>query len=217
VMVFNTSSVSNGMNASYVLGQSGFGGGSANQGGSIGRATMNDPIGLAFDAANERLFVLDGENDRVLVFNVAPGVIANGENASYGLGEPDFVTSVCNNNPPTQNGLCTGGYIGIGGVSYDPNNGRLFVADGFNYRVLVFDVAPGVIANGENASYVLGQSNFITATGQTPSASEFVGGPSYVYYDPGSGRVFVTDLNGNRVLIFEGSFMGNSRWTPGYD
>jgi hypothetical protein len=38
-----------------------------------------------------------------------------------------------------------------------------------------------------------------------------------VYYDPGSSRVFVSDIAYNRITIYDGSFMGNTQWTPGYD
>ena len=208
VLVFNTSSISFGMNASYVLGQPDFVSGNINQGGSIGPTTMYDPTGLAFDATNERLFVLDASNNRVLVFNVAPGAIANDENAFYVLGEPDFVTSTCAY-PPTQNGLCTGGYTGFGSVSYDPNNNRLFVADGVNQRVMVFNVAPSVIANGENASYEIGATNFTSNGGAgAPSQNAFSGYVSYVYYDPGSGRLFASDVSGNRVLVVRSKFYG---------
>jgi DNA-binding beta-propeller fold protein YncE len=215
VLVFNTSTITNGMNASYELGQpsggTAFTASSAN-GGASGptQSGMYDPENLAFDPANQRLFVSDTGNNRILVFNVAPSVISNGENASYELGQPSgstaFTTNACfGGYCPTSTATTASGLAYPAGLSYDANNNRLFVSDNTNCRVLVFNAGPSVIANGENASFEVGQSSFTSGgcQGGSQAANYIYSGTPYVYYDAGSGRLFVSTGNDARVLIFE--------------
>jgi len=204
VLVFNTSSISNGMNAAYVLGQADFVSGNSNEGngdGSPGQATLYSPEDIALDTANNRLFVADTANSRVLVFNVAPGSIANGENASYVLGQTNYTNQTC---VTTQSGMA-----GPAGLAYDSVNTRLFVAEGstgyncsnlYNNRVLVFNVATGTIANGENASYVLGQANFTSNGNATTQSGMYE--PANMSFDYTNNRLFVADYGNSRVLVF---------------
>jgi alpha-tubulin suppressor-like RCC1 family protein/sugar lactone lactonase YvrE len=211
VLVFNVlpsyvASQGNGYGASYVLGQTSFTASTANQGLSAPtQSTLAYPGDVAFDPVNERLFVADGNNERVMVFNVAPATIANGENAAYVLGQSGFTS---NSYATTQSGM-----YNPGGVAYDSYNNRLFVGDVNNLRVLVFNVSPGVISNGMNASYELGQPSgsaafttglpsglYNTAPGLSLTQSG-LDGAARLYYDPASGHLFVGDDN-NRVMIF---------------
>ena len=219
VLVFNVPTGTNitGENASYVLGQSNF----TNCGQATSSTTMNSPETAAFDPVNQRLFVADANNNRVLVFNVAPGTIANGEAASYELGQPSggnaFTTST---GVASQNGLST-----PAGLAYDAVTNRLFVYE-TSASVVVFNVAPGVIANGENAAYELGYTQSYASSGSTfctgksifacgqnnwgpgESGQLTVGGnKGALFYDPGSGRLFVTDTASNRVMIFPAQYM----------
>jgi hypothetical protein len=57
------------------------------------------------------------------------------------------------------------------GVAYDATNTRLFVADDGAYRVTVYNVATGTIANGENASNELGQPSVPAAYASVSSLS----------------------------------------------
>lgn len=204
VMVFSTSGISNGENAAYELGQasggSAFTVGTANQGGSAGQNTLSDPVGLAYDAANQRLFVGDALNNRIMIFNVATASIANGENASYELGQPSGTAFTSTTAACSQSGVKD-----LYGLSYDPNNNRLFA--GAWLQVLAYNVNPGTIANGESASYVVGQPNFTNCSyGSGQAGLTFTSGSGVyipgVLYDPGSGRLFVSDMISNRVMIF---------------
>jgi len=191
VLVFNvaTSTIANGENASYVLGQSSF---TSSTAAGETQSGMSGPTDLGFDVANQRLFVGDKFNNRVMVFNVATSTIANGENASYVLGQSSFTSF---------SGAVTQSTLGTNpGVQYDPNNQRLFVADRYNNRVMVFNVATSTIANGENASYVLGQSNFASSTAATTQSG--MHNPVVPAYDPTDDHVFVEDQGNNRVLVF---------------
>ena len=61
VLVFSGSSLANGMNAAYVLGQSSFTGSTL----ATTQAGMKVPRSLAFDSTNGRLFVPEINNDRL--------------------------------------------------------------------------------------------------------------------------------------------------------
>jgi DNA-binding beta-propeller fold protein YncE len=206
VTVWNVApgSIADGENASYELGQasggSAFTAGSANRGGSAGQSTLSNPQGVALDVTNQLLFVAERGNNRVTVFNVAPAHIANGENASYELGQPSGTAFTTTAAATTQSGFSQ-----PIGLAFDGNSDRLFVTDDVNNRVLVFNVGPGVIANGENASYELGQPSggtaFTTATAATSQSGLDVV-ITYPTYCPCNGNLYVKDGNNNRVMIF---------------
>ena len=191
VLVFNTSSISNGMNASYALGQTSL----TVTGAAQAQNRMDYPRGLAYDAANNRLFVAESLNNRVTVWPVATGTIATGENASYELGQPSANAFTTNTAATSQSGLS-----GPSGVAYDATDSLLYVADTTNNRVMVFNVATGTIANGENASYLLGQTAWNgLSSGSTAST---MNGPYGVAYDPNSSRLFVGESGNDRVTVF---------------
>jgi DNA-binding beta-propeller fold protein YncE len=195
VLVFNTSTVTNGMNASYELGQPS---GSNAFTSSVFNATqwsIAEPSGLAYDAANARLFVTDLAYSRVMIFNVATGSIANGENASNILGHASYTA--------TGSGHTASTLYYPQGLAYDPVFSRLFVADTQNNRVMIFNVAPGSIANGESASNVLGTSSLTTTGNGNCTASTFTE-PIGVAYDPNPSHntLFVGDFDNSVVHAF---------------
>jgi DNA-binding beta-propeller fold protein YncE len=197
ILVFNvaTSTITNGETADYVLGSINF----TSVAATSTQSGLNNPWGLAYDVTNTRLFTCDWFNNRVMVFNVATSTITNGENASYVLGQPNFTSRIATT---TQSGLRlppTLNYPGCG-VDYDEANQRLFVADTNNNRVMVFNVATSTITNGENADYVLGQSNFISSSSATTQSGLSL--PTGIAYDPSGSRVFVNDYQNHRTLVF---------------
>jgi|GEM_PF-788950 len=191
VLVFDLSSgVTDGMNASYVLGQSDFISNSSD----TTQASLNSPEGLSYDIDNNLLFIADVDNNRILVFDMSSG-ISTGMNASYVLGQADFISNTAT---VSQSGISRPNVVLI-----DTTNQRLFSTDYDNARVLVFDLSSG-ITNGMDASNVLGQTDFDTGTTGL-SQSEF-NKPSGLAYDSTNDRLFVTDQNNNRVLIFDFTF-----------
>ncbi len=190
VLVFSLDSSDNvsTTTASYVLGQHSFYSSTL----ATTRNGFKFPTGLALDEAGQRLFVSDTGNNRILVYNVSPGTISNYENADYVLGQTDFTSS---NSTTTQSGLNS-----PWSLAYDPTSNRLFVSDNGNRRVLVYNAASGSIANGQNADYVIGQSNF-TATVVT-STQQSLRGPRGLAYEDSTRRLFVSDPDNFRVLVF---------------
>jgi uncharacterized protein (TIGR03437 family) len=145
---------------------------------------MTLPQGVSSDGV--RLAVADTGNSRILIFNSIP--TTNGANADLVLGQPNFTSSLPGT---TQNTMRS-----PNGVTFAL--GKLFVADTYNHRVLIFNSVP--TSSNANADIVLGQPNFTSHTClATPSASSMCD-PTSVTTD--GTRLIVTDLGNNRVLIF---------------
>lgn len=154
--------------------------------------------GMVYDSADDRLFMTDTNNNRVLVFDTAS--ITDGENAVHVLGQTLYTT---NTPATTQSGLRA-----PRGLGYDPATKRLFVADTGNNRVMVFDADPATITNGENASKVLGQTLFTTATAAT-TQSGMSGPQGNIVYDGVNNRLLINDVENNRVLIHNNGSVGS--------
>ncbi len=194
VSVFNVNPATlvNGKPADYVLGQPNFSSG----GYLTSQSGMGSPFGLAYDSANERLFVAEDGNHRVGVWNVDPSAIHTGELADYVLGQIDFTTSDCGT---TQTSLCY-----PEGLAYDSTTQHLYVSDNGNARVVVYDVATSTLAalqGIESQENVIGQTDFISSnTGTTQSK---MNNNREMDFDPVNNNLFVTDISNHRVLQFD--------------
>lgn len=193
VLVFDTTALTSGMAATRVLGQPGFGtsssGAAANQ--------MNDPYFPLYDAATGRLLVSDRSNNRVLVFlDASPAALTSGMAASLAIGQSGF----------GQSGAATARdrFDQPRGLAFDGGS-RLYVADNWNHRVLVFNW--GALATGMLADNVLGQPDF-TSNGSGASATS-LDEPKYFAYEGGTGRLFVSDHSNHRVLVFDTQTLTN--------
>jgi hypothetical protein len=140
--------------------------------------------------------VADTNHNRVLIWNRIP--TTNNAPADVVLGQPDFVSSgLPSGNAPTAKSM-----RGPQGVWIQ--NGKLYVADTQNNRVLIYNQIP--TSNGAAADVVLGEPNFTTAiqpnlAAQTTSATAGnLLNPVAVSSD--GTHLFVTDLGYNRVLIW---------------
>lgn len=145
------------------------------------------------------LAVADTDNNRILIWNQIPA--ANDVPANVVVGQKDFTSGGLNyggsGNSPSAQGL-----RGPQGVWIQ--NGRLFVADSQNHRVLVWNSIP--TQNGQNADLVLGQANFnafvepdLTRLNVSATGSSMLN-PVSVTSD--GTRLYVTDLGHNRVLVW---------------
>jgi alpha-tubulin suppressor-like RCC1 family protein/uncharacterized protein YpmS len=178
----------NGSSAEAVLGQADFNSILANRGGSPAANTMNAPDLLIVDAFG-RLWVTDGGNHRVLRFDNASS-IANGSNADVVLGQPDFVTIT--------SGTAQNKMNQPAGLWMDPA-GRLWVAEKYNHRLIWFNNAASK-NNGANADGVLGQSDFVTSTGN--ALINALNRPLDVVGD-NAGNIFVCDANNHRIIRYD--------------
>ena len=141
----------------------------------------------------------DTDNNRILIWNTIPS--SNDIPADVVIGQKDFTTGGINyggnGNSPSAQGL-----RGPQGVWIQ--NGRLYVADTQNHRVLMWNSIP--TQNGQNADLVLGRPNFTTFV--EPDISKVaVSATATSMLNPVSvtsdgTRLYVTDLGHNRVLIW---------------
>jgi sugar lactone lactonase YvrE len=141
------------MAASLVIGQANFTSGAP----AITAAGLDYPGGIAFDGAGN-LWIGDSLNNRVLEFVPA---FATGMSASLVLGQPDFVTATAN--------LSQSGFDAPFGLAFD-SKGRLAVADSANNRTMAFKPP---FTTDQLAEGVLGQPDFVTATGTTTAVGQF--------------------------------------------
>jgi DNA-binding beta-propeller fold protein YncE len=198
VLVYDTTALANGMNASWVIGQSNFTGAisAANFQGFDGG--YNATQGVAVDASLGRVFVGDGGNQRVLGFTTP--IATNDPNAVIVLGKPDFTTTSTSTAPAN-----TLSFFGPAGLAYDGSR-YLYVTDQADNRVLVYDT--WFFATNANASYVLGQANF-TAWSNFPITNSSLNNPSAVVVDGASHTLFVADWSNDRVLQFDVTTLSN--------
>lgn len=196
VILWSAIPETNGVLPDVVLGQDAFDEGQANRGGSVGPDTLNRPVSVWTDG--ERLAVSDHLNHRVLLWDSFP--TQNGQPADHVVGQVDAVSSER-----------TGGSTGLSnpfGVTFVGN--RLYVADQFNHRVLIYEGWPE--ADGVAADALIGHSSFESSTpndqdedGSTDAtaSSQTLARPSMIHF--ADGQLFVTDAFNHRVVVFEGS------------
>jgi len=152
---------------------------------------MRLPTGVATDGRN--LVVADTANNRILLWKEIPTQI--GQPADIVIGQPDFVT--VQQVVVTQTSLRAPQGVWI-------QNGRLFVADTQNDRVMIWNSLP--TKNNQPADLVLGAPNFTTTPNlnlidsSLVAASNTMLNPVSVTSD--GVHLFVADLGFNRVLIW---------------
>jgi sugar lactone lactonase YvrE len=155
-------------------------------------ASLSRPRGVVVDATTRKVFVADTENNRVLRDSSA-AALNTGANAEAVLGQSTFAG--VNLNSPTAN-------LGMQKPSaiFLDTTGRLWVADTFNHRVLMFADAL-TSAHQPAPSKVLGQADLATTTPPTAPAANRLISPSSIWVDT-SDRLWVVAAF-NRVLRFD--------------
>ena len=179
--------------ATLVLGQPDFNTNTTNE--NTTASTLRTPTAVASDGVH--LVVADTDHNRVLIWNRIPA--NNDAPADVAVGQADLVTgsSLPNNLPPTATSM-----RGPQGVWIQ--NGKLYVADTQNNRILIWNKIP--TSNGTAADVVLGQPNFTTYVEpnltQTPTSASANTMLNPVSVTSDGVRLFVSDLGNNRVLIW---------------
>lgn len=203
VMIFDVASITNGENAVDELGQTdGDPTSLANVFTSTGSANAvgySAPKSGVFDTVHHRFFATDANNNRVLVYNLNPDDTFPDRIADRVLGQPNFTT--------TTSGTTQSQLSSPWGVTYDAGGDRLFVADRFNHRVMVFDTAS--ITNGENAAHELGQVDFVSSDSPDPPTSASMNTPHGVSYDDANDLLYVVDTTNNRILVFDAAVIAD--------
>jgi len=155
---------------------------------------LHAPFGLTGDM-NDNLWVVDSYNNRVAIYqNVS---------TKMNLGSMDMVlglTSLTKCPSPT---FCTSSnLLTPQGISV-ANDGTLYVADAYHYRVLAWTNASTISSNGVEASFAIGQSNLKTCSAPKKTSSSSLNLPYGIQYDDYVSHTLVAaDYNDNRALIY---------------
>jgi sugar lactone lactonase YvrE len=147
------------------------------------KTTLYAPWNIAL--ADGHIFLADGGNHRVLIWNSWP--THNGQPADIVLGQPDF-NQIANQTTSDRSTTDASG-VWAGG-------GRLAIAT--QGRVLLYDSYP--TSNYQPADRVVGQANFTDDSG--PIGPIRIGYTFGVHFD--GSRLYASDVNSHRVLIWNG-------------
>ncbi|MBP9700152.1 hypothetical protein KBD71_02625, partial [Candidatus Woesebacteria bacterium] len=197
ISVFNVATITDGENAVDALGQTDddlnppgpiYTKGTANN--ASYKLGLSAPNGVCVDTINNRLFVADSTNNRVLVYNLSNTNRLLDTIPDNVLGQLNYYSNAV---ATTQNGLSSPVSVAFDGVG-----NKLYVADLTNNRIMIFDTAS--ITDGENAVGVLGQPSFVVATAATTQLG--LSAPRQIAYDTASSQLFVADATNNRVIIY---------------
>lgn len=199
VLVYDVVSLSNGMNASFVLGQVNYVASSSG----CTQTNMNQPRAVAMDTSGRRLYVADTGNNRVTIYNIS--TISDGMTAEKVLGQGNWTTCT----PVVSQKRMSGPR----GVAYDANTGRLIVSDTGSHRVLFFDVGSGASQAPTSdmlATYEVGQpSSFDT---NTPGLSQSaLNGPGGLALNTNQNSLYIADTNNNRVVVLSLASLSNGQ------
>lgn len=188
VMIWNTSIASDGQSANAVIGQTWF---YSNNAGTSA-TTMNRPQGVSIGNGNE-VFVADTNNNRVMIWG--NGVSVSGQAATLVLGQTNMTNSGAGTSP---NRFAQPFSISNAGA-------YTLIADTQNNRIIGY--SSSVTSTGQSASFALGQLNesntvdFYSDTANNPQ-NYGLNRPSDIAIDTHNHKLFVSDSNNNRVLVY---------------
>ncbi len=187
--------------AATVLGQPDFATTTTNL--TVTQNNMRLPTACSTDGVH--LIVADTNHNRIMIWNHIP--TTNNAPADVVVGQPNFNTgTVPTNGTPSATSM-----NGPQGVWIQ--NGKLYVADTQNNRVLIYNHIP--TTNGAAADVVLGQPNFTTfvqvdiSQQNTNATASNMLNPVSVTSD--GTRLFVSDLGYNRILIWNSIPTSNAK------
>jgi uncharacterized protein (TIGR03437 family) len=221
VLIYNTIPTSNGAAADVVLGQPNMTTfvepDLTQQKNNVTANGLLNPVSVSSDGTH--LFVTDLGYNRVLIWNSIP--TANGQAADVAVGQPDLVSSIANygfktdpndttnkqtpvlcpvsngtdvNNNPTYPAACNA-TVSFPRFVLAANN-RLFIADGGNDRVLVFNNIP--TQSGASADFVLGQIG--GSINQASDAADSLRTPQSLAWD--GTNLYVSDSYNRRITVY---------------
>lgn len=191
VLIFNSIPEANNASADIVIGQPDMTSNAEDQSGAAAANTLDSPSGFYF--TGKQIIVSDWDNNRVLIFNSVP--TANNASADIVMGQSDFSGtsadaggSVAANTMEKPNGIFF-------------NGKKLFVADQYNHRILIFNSFP--TANNASADTIIGQTSATVGSsnqGAASAAANTLNYPTGVFaYGT---KLLIVDGGNNRVLVF---------------
>lgn len=210
ILIYNKIPTTNGAAADVVLGQPNFTAfiqtdlAIADQ--TATSQNLLNPVSVTTDG--QRLYVSDLGHNRIVIWNSIP--TTNNQAADVVIGQKDFVSAIENDNT----NLCaSNGTDSSGNATYPGRCGktlsfprfalsdgtRLFVADGGNDRVLIYNQIP--TSNTPQADLVLGQPDeFTLDTYFNPDGANAFQTPTALAYD--GTNLYVSDTFNRRVVVY---------------
>jgi len=192
ILVFNAAPEAHGAPADHVLGQPGFETNEANHPDLPPQGRITTPWGLS--VTGDQLLVADPGNSRVLFFTIPDALDPASDSfqqATMVVGQPDYV----------QSGTGTSATQMKHPIAALIDDGRLYVLDSYNNRVLVYNTVP--TAPGAAADIVLGQPDFESAETGSGPARFFGATTTAVSLAVVDGTLLVPDDQGYRILGFD--------------
>ena len=149
--------------------------------------SLYNPEALAVDSTGS-LYIADRSWNRVLYYSVGSII------PSRVYGQPDFNSNGSNNGGIGPNTLSS-----PTGLALD-NQGGLFVADSYNYRVLHYP------SGNTTPDRVYGQPDFTSAVSNNGGISATsLTEPQDLTVDSATNDLYITDFSNNRVLVYSGT------------
>ena len=196
----NNSNIPDDTVADNVLGQALF---DTNNCGTVSADTTCAARSVTVDTVSHKLFVGD-DHVRITEFNLDSSNVPLDKTADFVFGQSNFTSSLYQNiKTPNENG-----FDGPFTTAMDSTHHRLFVADRWNYRVLVFNLSATNTLEDKTADYVLGQAD-MNSTANTVAVNGFGGEIMGLAYEPSSDRLFVSNKNSNRIMVFDTATISN--------
>ena len=184
ILIWNTKNPAQGSSADVVLGQPDFTSNTPNNGG-ISAHSLAYAESVFSDGT--RLFAVDWQNNRVLIWNTIP--TSNFQPADVVIGQPNMTSGQANNG-----GL--GAKTLSGPESVFSDGQKLVVTDTGNNRILIWNTIP--TSNFQPANVVVGQPNMASqVAGNTGSE---LSSPYFASIQ--QGRLTISDFSNHRILIW---------------
>lgn len=194
ILIYNPIPKTNNESADLVIGQPSMTVNSPNQGNaSASASSIKGVLGVSYDSSGKRLLVSDQNNNRTLIYNTIP--TQDNTPADVVVGQPDMTSSSVNqgNANPSANTL----YSPFSSVIA---NGKLFIADARNNRVLIYNNVP--TSDNASADVVIGQQdkNSRNRNQGLTTAGNTLSSPSDILWD--NNHLLIQDDGNNRILLF---------------
>ncbi|MCH4560569.1 MULTISPECIES: NHL repeat-containing protein [Mesorhizobium] len=191
LMIWNKVPQADNADADLLIGQPDFYSEGRNAHGPLGPATLNMPTGVSSDG--KVLAIADAWNHRVLIWRTLPE--HSNQPADLVLGQADFSSGAANRGEATAAADTLNWCYGV-----TIADGRLFVADTGNRRVLVWNSIPQ--RNGQPADLVLGQADATTRDDNASGVGGAVGmrWPHSVVVE--NNKILVADAGNNRIMVW---------------